>query len=64
MLGRYEVKDMINDKICYNDIHVLLKTTHWNNCIMSEDLIISGGVFLRLIWSGYLLLDRQESWCL
>lgn len=54
MLGRYEVKDMINDKICDNDIHVLLKTTHWNNCIMSEDLIISGGVFLRLIWSGYL----------
>lgn len=55
MLGRYEVKDMINDKICDNDIHVLLKKTHWNNCIMSEDLIISGVVFLRLIWSGYLL---------
>lgn len=54
MLGRYEVKDMINDKICYNDIHVLFKTTHWDHCIMSEDLIISGGVFLRLIWSGYL----------
>lgn len=55
VLGRYEVKDMINDKICDNDIHVLLKKTHWNNCIMSEDLIISGVVFLRLIWSGYLL---------
>lgn len=25
VLGRYEVKDMINDKICDNDIHVLLK---------------------------------------
>lgn len=49
---------MINDKICYNDIYVLLKIIYWNNCIMLEDLIIFGGVFFRLIWSGYFLWGR------
>lgn len=55
VLGWYEVKDMINDKICDNDIYVLLKKIYWNNCIMLEDLIIFGVVFFRLIWSGYFL---------
>lgn len=51
-------------KFYYNDIHVLYNTTYWNHCTMSEVLIISGGVFLKQIWSGYLLFDRQQSWCL
>lgn len=40
------VKDMLNVKIYYNDIHVLYNNTSWNHCTMPDDLIISGGVYL------------------